>query len=1158
MAEQEFVHLHNHSDFSLLDGACRVDKLVNLAVEYGMEAVAITDHGNMFGAVKFYNAAKKAKIKPIIGCEVYVAPGSRKNMDKSIEKKYYHLILLAENKKGYQNLCILVSKGYLEGFYYKPRIDKEILREHSEGLIALSACLGGEVSTELNKGRYESAEKVALEYSNIMGNNNFFLELQDHGLSEQKKVNEGLMEISKNTGIPLVATNDCHFLRKDDFHAHEVLLCVQMATTLDKRKGNLSYNNQYYLKTAEEMKTLFKDVPEAIENTVRIAERINLELDQSSTYLPNFDIPEGYSLLEYFREIVFTGFEERKELLADLEKEGNLRNPLSSYEERLEREIDVIFEMNFPGYFLIVWEFIRFARERGIPVGPGRGSGVGSLVAYCMKITDVDPLQYGLLFERFLNTERVSPPDFDIDFCIRGREEVINHVRQKYGENNVAQIITFGTMGARGAVRDVGRALGIPYGEVDKTAKMIPADASTLEDALRRSADLRDAQKNNSKIAELLNISMKLEGTVRHASTHAAAVVIAPKPVVEFAPLYKMPAGEITTQYAKDEVEGIGLLKMDFLGLKTLTSIDDTLKSIEASEGTKVDLRKIPLDDEKTYEEIFVKGNTSGVFQFEGSGMRDTLIRFKPEKFEDLIALNALYRPGPLSGGYFEEFIRLKHSREKAELIFPEMEPILEETHGVVVYQEQVMKIASDIAGFSLGGADIMRRAMGKKKPEVMKSLKMEFVNGAKEKGFDGKKATKLFEMLEKFASYGFNKSHSAAYALLAFQTAYLKAHYKVHFMSSLLTSERDNTKKIMRYIMECREMGIKILPPDINKSDKYFRVVDGEIVFGLSAIKNVGAKAIDSIIEARNSKGKIESIFDFCKKVDLRLNNKRVIESLVKAGAFDAFGEFRSRLFESIDSAIDEAQQKQKDEEMGRMALFGSADGEEQQEAGNLLPDIPEWTEKELLAFEKEALGFYLTGNPMERYKDEIRDFTTADASSLADGTDGRTESVAGLISNINEKITKKGDKMAFLTLDDLSGSTEVLVFPGVYDKFRAIIVEDSPVLVKGTVDVVEKNSEAKMKAEDIRSLDSIREEEARSMVIVTSAIGIEEQSLEQLNNLLEANRGTKTVFMRLNYPGKYSVKIAFNPYIKIKPTASLVNGIRELFGYDCVKFEL
>ncbi len=849
ISKQKFVHLHNHSDFSLLDGACRIDKLVSLAYEYGMPAVAMTDHGNLFGAVKFYNAAMNAGVKPIIGCEVYVAPGSRKNMDKNDERRYHHLILLVENEIGYKNLCLLVSIGYLEGFYYKPRIDKEILGEHSEGLIALSACLGGEVSSELNKGNYPAAEKAALEYRRLMGENNFFLELQNHGLPEQRSVNIGLKKISEKTGIPLVATNDCHFLKKDDFHAHEVLLCIQTGTTLETENRKFRYNHQYYFKPTEEMTALFEETPEAISNTVLIADRIKFELDQKSSHLPGFEIPGKMNAMEYFRSIVFDGFSERKLLLLEMEKSGLLRNGIERYEERLEREIKTIFEMDYQGYFLIVWDFIRFARERGIPVGPGRGSGVGSLVAYCMKITNVNPLQYDLLFERFLNPERVSPPDFDIDFCIRGREEVINHVREKYGKNNVAQIITFGTMAARGAVRDVGRALGMPYGEVDKIAKMIPFTSPSLEDAQNKVPELREIRKEKPEIDKLLSISMKLEGLSRHASTHAAAVVITPQPVVEYTPLYKTPEGEITTQYAKDEVERIGLLKMDFLGLKTLTSIDDTLKSIEQTEGFKLNLEKIPLDDRKTFDEIFIKGNTFGVFQFESQGMRDTLRRFKPEKFEDLIALNALYRPGPLGGGYFDEFIKLKHSKSKAKFIFPELEPTLAETYGVIVYQEQVMKIASDIAGFSLGGADCMRRAMGKKKPKEMQALKKDFIEGAKSRGFNAKKAEELFELLEKFAEYGFNKSHSAAYALLAFQTAYLKANYPVHFMCSLLTSERDNTGKVMRYVMECRDMDIEVLPPDINESGKYFKVVKNKIVFGLSAIKNVGEKAIDSII---------------------------------------------------------------------------------------------------------------------------------------------------------------------------------------------------------------------------------------------------------------------------------------------------------------------
>ena len=885
----DFVHLHLHTEFSLLDGACRIGELLDQVERLKMPAVAVTEHGNLFSAIAFHDQARKRGLTPIIGCEVYVANGSRIKKSGTPGETANHLVLLATDQTGYHNLIKLVSAGYTEGFYYKPRIDKELLAQHAQGLVGLSSCLKGEVATQLRFEQQRKAVAAAASFRDILGDGNFFLEMQNQGIDEQLVVNRGLPPIAKELGLPLVCTNDVHYLRQTDHHPHDVLLCIGTGKNVQDTHRLRYHGDQFYLKTAEEMAVLFRETPEALRNTVAIAERCQLDLSTSDVYLPNFEVPAGYTLDEYFERIARKGFDQRLSHLRDLESRGALHHPLDAYEARFAYEIDVIKRMRYPGYFLIVWDFIRYARERGIPVGPGRGSAAGSLVAYCLRITDVDPLEFDLIFERFLNPERVSLPDIDIDFCERRRGEVIEYVTRKYGRENVAQIITFGTMKARAVIRDVGRTLGMSYADVDRVAKQIPATLDiTLDRAVDESPALKEMWQRDERVKELIDVSKRLEGVTRHASVHAAGVVIAPRPITEFAPLYKSQKDEITTQWAMKEIERVGLLKMDFLGLSTLTLLDDAVKHIRATTGIDVNLAQLPLDDAKTYQ-LFSEGQTLGIFQFESSGMRETLRKAKPQRFDDLIALNALYRPGPLRGGVIDDFIARKHGKVDIAYEVPQLEPILDETYGVIAYQEQVMRIANDLAGFTLGEADLLRKAMGKKDASVMEAQRDRFVKGATVRGVAPNRAVTIFNLIEHFAGYGFNKSHSTTYALLAYQTAYLKANHPEHFMAALLTIERQNTDKLAVYLGECRGMNVTILSPDVNTSGLHFTVTDAGVRFGLAAIKNVGEAAIASILESREQHGRITSLNRLCEEVDLRLVNRRVLESLVKAGAFDS-----------------------------------------------------------------------------------------------------------------------------------------------------------------------------------------------------------------------------------------------------------------------------
>ncbi len=1049
MTSPSFVHLHLHTDYSLLDGACEVTRLMDRAAELKQPAVAITDHGNLFGAVKFYEAALERNLKPIIGCEVYVAPTNRFDKNSDADRPN-HLVLLCENETGYRNLVKLASAAYTEGFYYKPRIDKDLLARHASGLIGLSACLRGEVAEALSKERFDSARQSAYDLRDIFGKGNFFLEIQDHNIPAQQAINPGLVKLARESGIPLIATNDCHYLTKADARAQDVLVCIQTGKTVNDTARMKFSTEEFYFKSPEEMWRLFGDIPEALTRTVEIAERCHVHLEKSKHVFPHFEVPAGETIDSYFERVAREGFDYRRPQIERLRAAGRLRHPIEAYEDRLSFEIEMIKKMQFPGYFLIVWDFIRFSREQCIPVGPGRGSAAGSLVAYSLHITDVDPLQYDLLFERFLNPERISFPDIDIDFCMRRRGEVINYVTQKYGRENVSQIITFGTMGAKAVIRDAGRALDLPFAEVDKIAKLVPTTLNiSLKEAIAQTAEMRQLRDGDPRVAELLEIASRLEGLARHASTHAAGVVISPQPLTEIAPLYKSNKDEITTQYAMDDLEHIGLLKMDFLGLTTLTVIDDCLKVIERTRGETLDFSTLPLDDAEAFE-LLGKGLTAGIFQFESRGMTDILRRAKPNRIADLTALNALYRPGPM--GMIDDFIARKAGRKRVTYELPQLKDILEETYGIMVYQEQVMQIANAVAGFSLGEADVLRRAMGKKKPEVMAPMKEKFLNGARMKKVAPAKAEKLWDLMVQFAGYGFNKSHSAAYAYVAYQTAYLKTHYPVEFMSALLSSEIGNSDKMTFYLNECRDMEIEILPPDVNSSNHNFTPDGKAIRFGLTAIKNVGEAAIQSVVAAREKLGRFDSIFQFCENVDLRLMNKRVIESLVKAGALDSLGARRSQSMAVLDRAMELAASAQRQSLSGQSGLFGG-EAAPQPVRNEPLPDLPEISEAERLAGEKEVLGFYVTGHPLEKYRKAISSITKYDTSSLAEIEHEAPVTIAGLLTSLRKRPSKKGDMWASGVLEDLRGTVEILVFPQALQQLDSVLKPDTALVIKGRV---------------------------------------------------------------------------------------------------------
>lgn len=1354
--KSEFVHLHVHTQYSLLDGAIRIDALLNRAKDFDMDAVAITDHGTMFGVLEFYEKTAKAGIKPIIGCECYLAP--RRLTDKTPEdgKNLSHLVLLAENQEGYRNLCKLASTAQMEGFYYKPRIDKEILKAHAEGLIGLSACLHGEIPRLLNQGKIEQADDAARFYLDVFGENNFFLEIQHNGIEIQEKVNQALWEMSQRLSIPMVATNDCHYLDKEDVRAHEVLLCIQTNKTIHDADRFKFGTDQLYFKPKDVMYTDFKDYPGALENTVGIAERCHIEFDFNTYHFPKFDSGDDLSIDEIFDKKVREGYAKRLEEIRS--KHPDMDETV--YKERLEYEISIIKQMGFPGYFLIVADFIQYAKENDVPVGPGRGSAAGSMVAYSLRITDLDPIEHGLIFERFLNPARISMPDIDVDFCINGRERVFKYVVEKYGGGDyVAQIITFGTMKSRAVIRDVGRALGMPLRDVDMIAKLVPDVLNIrLDDALKQEPRLKDLAREKPDVAELINISRTLEGLTRHASTHAAGVVIGDRPLVDYLPLYKGKKDEVVTQFDMKYVEKIGLVKFDFLGLRNLTVIANALELIREQEGKAPDLLHLDMNDAKTYS-LLSAGDTTGVFQLESSGMKDLLTRLKPACFDDVIALVALYRPGPLDSGMVDDFVERKHGRKKVEYLIPELEAILKETYGVIVYQEQVMKIAGELARYSMAEADGLRKAMGKKIAEIMAQHRDRFVKGATENKIKSAKAAQLFDLMEKFGGYGFNKtmdkgtriyttggvkkiedclpgdetvtmtsdgsyvrskivqvhdhgqvpiwevtfddgtierctldhkwltrygqmplwailqmdatvwgipslktgyarpsegvsrmpaydssrgecvygdthavmaidpslygefqtrhwsdyfnphrsvirddqgptgrhpvlrkpvradflgwrqgydleidhpehnfilesglccsnSHSAAYALIAYQTAYLKAHYPMSFMAALLTSEMNSIDGVVKYIAECKSHGIRVLPPDINESDKVFTVSDSGIRFGLLAVKNVGEGAIDSLIQVRENDGKFTSLFEFCERVDLKKVNKRVIESLIKCGAFDSTGAFRSQMLSVLEDAIDYGQRVQKEKNGPQLSLFDVGGESAQQINSPTLPDMNELDGNELLALEKDSLGFYITGHPLSKFESLLKQVGNVDTLSLKERHDGQGIKIGGIVRIVKQIKDKKGETMAFVTTEDMHGTVETTVFSSLFSKVRDLLTDDSPVLIEGELQKDENS--AKILASNITSLDKAEEKMTRRIRVRLDMTKTDKDVLTRLNEIFRQHPGSCKAYIHLWDPGKSETVIALPETMKLKAGESFTAKIDEFLGYKAVASEL
>jgi DNA polymerase III subunit alpha len=1178
----EFTHLHLHTQYSLLDGAIRLDHLFPKVLERGMKSVAITDHGNLFGALDFYQRAKAHGVKPIFGCETYVAPD---RLDKT-ERRSNHLILLAKNEVGWKNLSYLNSMGYLEGFYYNPRIDKPLLRAHAEGLIGLSACLGGEVAQTLRRRGREAAEGVAREFEDIFGKGSFFLEMQPNGLQEQEEVNGHLIEMSRKTEIPLIATNDCHYLNQSDARAHEILMCVQQKKTIHDEKRLHHRNDAFFVKTPAEMEAYFKHTPEALENAARVGALCNVEFKLGETFLPRFQVPDGMTAESYLQQIAEEGLKQR---VAEAHRRGEKIDG-DSYAARLALELGVITKMQFAGYFLIVWDFIRHAKEQRIPVGPGRGSGAGSLVAYSTRITDIDPIANKLLFERFLNPERVSMPDFDIDFCMNRRDEVIQYVTDKYGKDNVGQIVTMHQIKARSGVRDIARAMALPYADADRIAKFVPepiqGKSPPIAEAIEKEPRLKALYDESPIYRELLDVAKGLEGLNRHAGKHAAGVVIGDRPLWEYVPCFR-PAGDetgIVTQYDKDMVEKAGLVKFDFLGLKTLTVIQTCLDHVARDRATRgeepLDLALIPLDDAEVYKMIS-QADVTGVFQLESSGFRELLKKLRPDCFEDIVAAGALYRPGPLEGGMVDDFIDRKHGRKRVEFDHPLLEPILRDTYGVIVYQEQVMQISSALAGYSLGKADLLRRAMGKKKAEVMAKEKAGFLDGAKDKKIDPRIAERVFDLMEKFAGYGFNRSHSAAYGLLTYQTAYLKRYFPVEFFAALLTCDKDDTDAIVKFIAEAKSGGIAVLRPDIDESGTDFSVVSvGEngtakkvIRFGLGAVKGVGEGAVEVVKIAREQGGPFLSLFDFCKRVDGRKVNRKVIEALVKAGAFDGIAArnevTRARVFGAIGVASERAAEVQRDRESGQtnlLALFGAGVAAGQNGKGNgngkgkLMPDehsypaFDEWMPKEMLVYEKEALGFYISGHPLDRYLGEIRRYTNATAANCTDKGERAEVILGGVVTAFQERSMKSGQgKYAFFTLEDHSGQIELIVNSRKLDEYRELLSKDEPLLVTGTVDTPFGEGETareRLRFIDAKPLSRVRAEKSSLLDIKLNADLVSEDQIRALEKVLRSHAGACKAVLRMEIPMRSETVLVLGDDYKIAATDDLLARIEQIFG--------
>lgn len=1145
--KQPFVHLHLHTNYSMLDGACRIDDVIDFALKDHMPAVAITDHGVMYGVIEFYQAALKAGIKPLLGCEFYEAPGSR--FDKKSEQgqsNYSHLVLLAEDLEGYQNLIKLASKAYLEGYYYKPRIDREILAEHSKGLICLSACLKGKIPEAILDGNIQNAINIAGEYSDIFGKNNFFLELQDHQIPEQKKVNRGLMEIHRKTKLPVVASNDVHYLEKSHAAAHEIMLCMQTGTVMtDPRRLKYS-TSEFYMKSSREMAALFADIPEAISNTVEIAGRCAVELDFNTNHFPKFPVPEGYTEESMLHELCMQG----------VKKRYGVKDPLHPADERekaimdrMKYEFSVIKKTGFMGYFLVVWDFIKFAHDHRIPVGPGRGSGAGSIISYCLEITGFDPLRYGLVFERFLNPERVTPPDFDIDFCQFRRGEVIEFVKEKYGRENVAQIITFGSLGAKTVIRDVGRVLEIPLSECDKLAKMVPDDQKIkLKDAMAVNPELAEAYKKDRNATRIIDYAFVLEGLSRNAGVHAAGVVIGDDKLVNIVPLARDKNNEIVTQFSKDYVEAVGLLKADFLGLKTLTVIQETVDLVAAKKGVQIDINKIPIDDPETYE-LLKRGDTIGVFQLESKGMRDLVRRIGLDRIEDLIAMVALYRPGPMN--MLDDYVRRKTGKVDIAYDHQLLKPILEETYGIMLYQEQVQQASNVLAGYSLGEGDILRRAMGKKKPEEMEKQRKRFIEGCKTKNNISKaKAESIFNNIAKFAGYGFNKSHSAGYAIVAYQTAYLKTHYPEEYMAALISSETGNFEKLPVFMDEARAMGIEILPPDVNHSMARFDPLDKTIRYGLGVIKNVGEAAAAAIVAEREANGPYKDLFDLCARLDSRVANKKALETLARCGALDSLGGHRAQLFNSIGLALNSAAIAQRDKASGQGSLFdlmedGGGDTVE-------LPDCAVWPESELLGYEKELLGIYMSGHPLTQHEKTLKRYRLASIEELRDKAKGSMIRTGGMIAKVDRKTTKNKEYMAIVTLEDMSASIETLVFPEAYNELGHLLQSGAAVLVCGELSGEEDN--IKIICSELYNMEDAGRMFARKVSLHLHESSADSAVMEKIDNILKEYPGRVPVVICLELGDGTKVYCEVDSSLKVNPKEEFITEMEHALGEKSV----
>ncbi len=1138
-----FTHLHCHTEYSVLDGACKIGELLQRCRDYDMGSLAITDHGVLFGAIDFYRAAKEAGVKPIIGCELYVAKAGRHDRTQRGDENYYHCLTLCENETGYFNLCKLSSLGFLEGFYYKPRVDDELLAKYSEGLIATTACLAGEVPQLILNGDLDGANAALTKYVEIFGKDNFLVELMDHGMEDQRRVNPILAEMAAHHGLTLIATNDVHYVNKDDAEAHDALLCIQTNAMVDDEERFRFPTDEVYFRSPDEMREVFSEWPEAVSNTELIAERCNVELSMGQHLIPEFVPPEGRAKEAYLKELVHAGLKDR------------YGDPTpAKYLERADHELDVIGDMEFTDYFLVVWDLIDYARREGIPVGPGRGSGAGSIVAYALKITNIDPIRYGLLFERFLNQDRVSMPDFDIDFCYVRREEMIEYTRRKYGEENVSQIITFGRMLAKNVVRNVGRVLGMPYADADHIAKLIPDELKiTLEAAYEKTPELRALVDNDPAVGRLWRLARRLEGTIGNCGTHAAGVVICDKPIMDYVPLYQAAGTDtVATQVEFKCVEEVGLLKMDFLGLRTLTVIHETVRLIREAHGIEIDIDAIEPDDEKAYE-VMRSGKTTGIFQLESSGMRDLAKRIGLENLEEIGALVALFRPGPMQ--FIDSYVQHKLEPSTIAYDHPLLEPILHDTYGIIVYQEQVMQLAQALAGFSLGQADVLRWAMGKKKLKLMAEQRSKFVEGCMNaNGIDEELAGALFDKIETFAYYGFNKSHSIAYGFVAYQTAYLKAHYPAEFMAALLTSEAGNLDKVAKYVEECRRMGIKVLPPDVNQSQLQFAVVDGTISFGLAAIKNVGEAPARAIAAEREENGPYEDIYGFCARLDSRSVNRRLAESLNRAGAFASTGWARAEVEAALDAAFSEGQVAQRDRDSGQTSLFDLMDADEAADFVRSKPEVEEWPEHELLQFEKDMLGLYVSSHPLEKYTKLLKHFSVRDATNLRNFRESQTVILGGLLTTVKHHMTAKGKRMAFVTIETLAGPVEVTVFSDVFDEHGDLLVKDNVIVVPAHVNY--RNNEPGLIADDIVPIDQAEAKLTKAVHIRMSTLGLENELVSQLAALLGAYPGPCDVYLHCTMPDQREITVHATSACMVKPSPQMVTQVEELIGDDCLWF--